>query len=95
MVHMIVNHNGKQINIPAQDAVRVSHESVTGMVQHLLADIQRDALKLALTLKLDECENYYLTTGDVMVKATVERWTDQLHVELYVCKIERFASFKL
>jgi hypothetical protein len=30
-----------------------------------------------------------------MVKATVERWSEQLHVELYICKIERYASFEL
>lgn len=95
MVHMTINVNGKRVNVPAQDAVRVSHNSVQDMAQRLINDIRKDAVKLALSLKLDECENYYVTTGDVLIKATVERGFNSLHVELYVCKIERHTMFEL
>ena len=95
MVHMFINVNGKRTPLPAKDAVRIGHEDITSMAERLIADIQKDAVHLALTLKLDECSNYFVSTGDTMIKATVERWEESLHVELYVCTIDRFASFQL
>ena len=95
MVHMHITVNNKNIPLPAQDAVRIGHENITNMVENLIADIQKDAVQLALTLKLDECSNYFACTGDTMIKATVERWEKSLHVELYVCTIDRFASFEV
>lgn len=95
MVHMNITVNNKNIPLPAQDAVRCGQKDITRMVESLIADIQKDAVNLALTLKLNECSNYFVSTGDTMIKATVERWETSLHVELYVCTIDRFASFEV
>ena len=99
MSYMKINVRGKSVDIPVRDAVRVSHESLTKMVECVVADIDRDRVELLERLPdADAIEQYFSTTGDVMVVAIVSRgYTSQyrLHIELYVCRIERNALFEI
>lgn len=96
MANFKVKVGKRVVSVPAQDGVRVSHDIVQDMANRLILDIERDRKDLMFDLKdPDEIRQYFVTTGDVMLKAIVSRSFNgvELHVELYVCKIERFAHF--
>jgi hypothetical protein len=100
MVNMQIQVDGKVVDIPAQDGVRVSQESVNTMVDHMFREIQKDRARIRRRLmNIDAIEQRFITTGDVMLKAIVSRsWSGregELSVELYVCKIERFARVEI
>jgi len=96
MVHMKVKNGDDVVELAAQDAVRIGHERVRDMAQDLLNSINRDAYQILKRLQNDEMEQLHSSTGDVMVKAIVSKFgPTELYVELYVCKIERYAGFSL
>ena len=99
MSYMKIKVRGKSVDIPVRDAVRVSHEQLTKMVERIVAEIDGQRADLLERLPdADAIEQYFGTTGDVMVVAIVSRgYTSQyrLHIELYVCHVERNALFEI
>jgi predicted flavoprotein YhiN len=87
----------RTVSVPVYDAVRVNHASVQDMADRLILGIERDRKHLMFDLKdTNDLRQYFVTTGDVMLKAIVSRSFNgvSLHVELYVCKVERFVHFE-
>jgi hypothetical protein len=89
------------VPVSVYEAVRLHHASVTEMAQRMVQTIARDKDRLMLELidlpDDDAIAQYFSMSGDVMIKAIVSldfNGTD-LRVELYVCSIERSASFQL
>jgi hypothetical protein len=99
MANMQIRVQGKTINVPVQDGVRIAQHDVERMAISLITRVIRDRVEILAGLPdLDMIDTRFVTTGDVMVTVIVSRgWSggQSLQVELYVSKIERFARVEV
>jgi hypothetical protein len=90
--------SSRSVAVPPRDAVRLGNDVVLDMANCLIDNIERDRNNLVRELSdPDDVRQYFVCSGDVMVKALVSRGDNDsdLQIELYICQIERYARFAI
>jgi predicted kinase len=90
--------SSRSVAVPPRDAVRLGNDVVLDMANRLIGDIRESRDDLVRELSdPDAVRQYFVCSGDVMVKALVSRSGDDsdLQIELYICQIERYARFAI